>query len=55
MEMALRECGTPRILLAAGVAAVTKLFGRKGDFYRVAGPKARWNLDQSTRYGAWNS
>jgi F420-0:gamma-glutamyl ligase len=41
MEMALRECGTPRILLAAGVAAVTKLFGRKGDFYRVAGPKAR--------------
>src|SRR5690554_2012144 len=41
MEMALRECGTPRILFAAGVAAVTKLFGRKGDFYRVAGPKAR--------------
>ena len=41
MEMALRECGTPRILLAAVVAAVTKLFGRKGDFYRVAGPKAR--------------
>jgi F420-0:gamma-glutamyl ligase-like protein len=41
MEMALRECGTPRILLAAGVAAVTKLIGRKGDFYRVAGPKAR--------------
>ncbi|CAN5366214.1 hypothetical protein BH11ACT4_BH11ACT4_04380 [soil metagenome] len=41
MEMALRECGTPRILLAAGVAAVTKPFGRRGDFYRVAGPKAR--------------
>ena len=41
MEMALRECGTPRILLAAVVAAITKLFGRKGDFYRVAGPKAR--------------
>jgi F420-0:gamma-glutamyl ligase-like protein len=41
MECALRDCGTPRILLAAGVAAVTKLFGRKGDFYRVAGPKAR--------------
>lgn len=41
MEMALRECGTPRILLAAGVAAITKLFGRTGDFYRVAGPKAR--------------
>lgn len=41
MEMALRECGTPRILFAAVVAAVTKPFGRRGDFYRVAGPKAR--------------
>lgn len=41
MEMALRECGTPRILFAALVAAVTKPFGRRGDFYRVAGPKAR--------------
>jgi len=41
MEMALREVGTPRILLAAAVAAVTKAFGRKGDFYRVAGEGAR--------------
>jgi len=41
MEMALRECGTPRIVFAAGVAAVTKLFGRRGDFYRIAGDKAR--------------
>jgi F420-0:gamma-glutamyl ligase-like protein len=41
MECALRDCGTPRILLAAAVAAVTKVFGRKGDFYRVAGAKAR--------------
>lgn len=41
MEMALRECGAPRILFAAAVAAVTKVFGRTGDFYRVAGPKAR--------------
>jgi hypothetical protein len=41
MEMALRECGTPRILFAAAVAAVTKAFGRRGDFYRIAGPKAR--------------
>jgi F420-0:gamma-glutamyl ligase-like protein len=41
MEMALRECGTPRILFAAGVAAVTKALGRTGDFYRIAGPKAR--------------
>ncbi|MGB4135588.1 MAG: coenzyme F420-0:L-glutamate ligase [Microbacterium sp.] len=41
MEMALRECGTPRILLAAAVAAVTKPLGRRGDFYRIAGDKAR--------------
>ncbi|MBN9186733.1 coenzyme F420-0:L-glutamate ligase [Microbacterium sp.] len=41
MEMALRECGTLRILFAAAVSAVTKAFGRKGDFYRVAGDKAR--------------
>ncbi len=41
MEMALRECGTPRILFAAAVSAVTKLLGRRGDFYRIAGDKAR--------------
>ncbi|WP_010202753.1 coenzyme F420-0:L-glutamate ligase [Salinibacterium sp. PAMC 21357] len=41
MEMALRECGTPRILFAAAVAALTKAVGRRGDFYRIAGPKAR--------------
>jgi len=41
MEMALRECGIPRILFAAAVAAVTKLFGKKGAFYVIAGPKAR--------------
>lgn len=41
MEMALRECGTFRILLASAVGAFGKLIGRKGDFYRVAGYKAR--------------
>ncbi len=40
MEMALRECGMWRILLAAAVAAITKPLGRKGDFYRIAGYKA---------------
>lgn len=48
MEMALRECGTPRILLAAGVSAVTKVFGRSGDFYRIAGERAR-GIDGPTR------
>ncbi len=38
MEMALREAGTARILLAAAVGGLTKrLLGRSGDFYRVAG------------------
>ncbi len=41
MECALRECGIPRILFAAFISAFGKLFGRKGDFYRIAGTKAR--------------
>ena len=42
MEMALQECGTPRILLAAAVSVVSKkLLRREGDFYRIAGEKAR--------------
>lgn len=49
MEMALRECGTPRILFAAAVSAVGKLVGRRGDFYRIAGDKAR-SIDGPTRH-----
>ena len=41
MECALWECGVIRILFAAFIGALGKLFGRKGDFYRIAGPKAR--------------
>jgi len=41
MEMALQECGTPRILFAAAVSAIGKLFGQSGWFYHVAGSKAR--------------
>ncbi len=48
MECALREVGTPRILLAASVSAITRLFGRRGDFYRIAGPLAR-SIDGPTR------
>jgi F420-0:gamma-glutamyl ligase-like protein len=40
MEMAIQEVGILRILLAAAVHAVTRLFGRSGDFYRVAGMQA---------------
>lgn len=39
MELAIREAGAARILLAALVAAVTKPFGVKGLFYRVCGRK----------------
>ena len=41
MEMALRECGRMRILWAAMCSAVCKLFGKRGVFYNIAGPKAR--------------
>ncbi len=40
MEMALRECGVIRILFAAGLGAIGKLFKIKGIFYIVAGRKA---------------
>ncbi|MDO8622046.1 MAG: HD domain-containing protein [bacterium] len=37
MELAIREAGLPRILLATAVAAITKPFGIRGMFYRVVG------------------
>lgn len=40
MEMAIRECGRPRILLAAFVSAVGKLLGKRGWFYKIAGYRA---------------
>lgn len=40
MEMALSECGVPRILLAAAAGAVGRLLKRRGWFYRVAGWRA---------------
>ncbi|MBR5479755.1 MAG: coenzyme F420-0:L-glutamate ligase [Clostridia bacterium] len=40
MEMALRECGTMRILFAAACSAVGKLLGKRGWFYKIAGYKA---------------
>ncbi|MEG0615277.1 MAG: coenzyme F420-0:L-glutamate ligase [Oscillospiraceae bacterium] len=42
MEMALRECGTLRILFAAAISVITKkIFHKSGWFYRVAGEGAR--------------
>ena len=40
MEMALRECGIPRILFAAFISAIGKLFKKRGWFYKYAGYKA---------------
>lgn len=47
MQCAVNECGAARIWLAAGVGALGKLVGRKGDFYRVAGPQAA-TIDAAT-------
>ena len=49
MEMALRECGTLRILFAAAVSVIGKLFGKSGWFYMVAGDKAR-SIDGPCHY-----
>jgi asparagine synthase (glutamine-hydrolysing) len=38
MQLAIEEVGAARILLAAAGAAVTRPFGIRGVFYRVAGP-----------------
>ena len=40
MEMAIRECGAPRLLFAAAISAVGKLIGKRGWFYKIAGYKA---------------
>lgn len=49
MELAIREVGAPRILLAAAVAAVTKPIGIHGLFYRIAGRQAA-AIDGPTSY-----
>jgi hypothetical protein len=47
MQVAILEQGLPRILLAAGLSAITKPFGIKGVFYRVAGG----NISQIDGFG----
>lgn len=49
MELAIREVGAPRILLAAAASAVTKPFGIHGVFYRLAGAQAK-AIDGPTSY-----
>lgn len=49
MELALREAGVARILLAATVAACTRPLGIRGLFYRIAGRKVA-AIDGPTPY-----
>lgn len=41
MELAIRDVGIVRILFAAFCSAITKPFGMRGVFYKIAGMKAR--------------
>jgi hypothetical protein len=42
MQAAINEVGLPRILFALVAAAPTRLLGRRGDFYRLAGRQVAW-------------
>lgn len=37
MQVAINKAGYPRMILAVLVGGFTRLFGRRGDFYRIAG------------------
>ena len=52
MELALREAGTPRILLATVASAAGKAVGKRGVFYNVAGANVR-AIDGPTSYSAY--
>src|SRR5690606_30779241 len=52
MHLAIQEAGLPRILLASAAGAVGKAIGRRGMFYRVAGPAVR-AIDGPTEYSAY--
>lgn len=49
MEIALREGGVLRLLLAAAVHVAGRPFGRTGDFYRIAGPRVA-TIDGATSW-----
>ncbi|MCL5006880.1 MAG: coenzyme F420-0:L-glutamate ligase [Patescibacteria group bacterium] len=41
MELFIREAGVPRVVFAAGVAAITRPLGLKGAFYALSGKRAK--------------
>lgn len=47
MEMAIREAGLPRIILGVIFGFLGRLFGRSGDFYRIAGRSVA-SIDDAT-------
>jgi asparagine synthase (glutamine-hydrolysing) len=52
MHLAIQEVGLPRILLASAASAAGKAVGRRGLFYRIAGPQVR-AIDGPTEYSAY--
>lgn len=54
MQLAIKEVGLFRILLATGVSIVTKVFGIKGMFYNIAGSVVR-SIDGPTEYSLYPS
>lgn len=54
MQLAIDEVGLPRILAATAASAVTKPFGMRGVFYRVAGREAA-GIDGPTEYSLYPS
>ena len=52
MQLALQEVGLLRILFASAVSVVGKALGKRGWFYRVAGPAVR-AIDGPTEYSAY--
>ena len=41
MELCLRDCGRMKVLFAAIIAGICKIFGKRGVFYNILGMKAR--------------
>lgn len=54
MELAIKEIGLPKILLATAVSALTKPLGISGMFYRIAGETVR-SIDGPTEYSLFPS
>ena len=54
MQLAIKEVGLLRILLATGVSIVTKPLGIKGMFYNIAGSSVR-SIDGPTEYSLYPS